>query len=216
MKRYELEDWVDYIRGLGSPERREDMAKHLARGTEGAAEDVRMLEEVRDVVLEDGEGPSESLVWAAKTIAELQRGELEHLPDLPLTLVASTEPPPPAERQQQSYIGARKLLYQGDCFELDLWLEDPQGTAESVVLGRVSSTTPAASSDPAGSSDPESPEPVAEAGVFLLEEGNLATSTLTNRFGEFHLEAAPEGRIDLKIVIRDTGKIELTLPREDL
>ncbi len=210
MKRYELEDWVDYIRGLGSPERREDMAEHLARGTEGAAEDVRMLEEVRDVVLEDAEGPSESLVWAAKTIAELQRGELEHLPDLPLTLVASTEPPPPAERQQQSYIGARKLLYQGDCFELDLWLEDPQGTAESVVLGRVSSTAPASSTHPEG------PEPIAEAGVFLLEEGNLATSTLTNRFGEFHLEAAPEGRIDLKIVIRDTGKIELTLPREDL
>lgn len=205
MKRYELEDWVDYVRGFGDAERREDMARHLADGTDGAAEAVRMLEEVRDVVLEDSEGPAESLVWAAKAIADLQRGK-PGLPPLPLVLVGSNVPTPAFEQQRQTYIGARKLLYRSDRFELDLWLEDPQGTSESVVLGRVCSIRP----------DNAEPEPVADAGVFLIEEGKIASSTLTNRFGEFHLDAAPEGQIDLKIVIRDRGRIELSLPREEL
>ncbi len=205
MKRYELEDWVDYIRGLGDAERREDMARHLADGTDGAAEAVRMLEEVRDVVLEDSEGPAESLVWAAKTLADLQRGE-PALPPLPLVLVGSNVPTLPLEQQRQAYSGARKLLYRSDRFELDLWLEDPQGTSESVVLGRVCSIRP----------ENAEPEPVTDAGVFLIEEGKIAASTLTNRFGEFHLDAAPEGQIDLKIVIRDRGRIELSLPREEL
>jgi hypothetical protein len=205
MNSYELEDWVDYIRGLGDAERREDMARHLADGTDGAAEAVRMLEEVRDVVLEDSEGPAESLVWAAKTLADLQRAK-PGLPHLPLVLVGSNVPTPAFEQQRQTYIGARKLLYRSDRFELDLWLEDPQGTSESVVLGRVCSIRP----------ENAEPEPVADAGVFLIEEGKIASSTLTNRFGEFHLDAAPEGQIDLKIVIRDRGRIELSLPREEL
>ena len=138
-------------------------------------------------------------------LAELQDWEPD-LPHLALTLVASNVPAPSAEQQRRHYIGARKLLYQSDRFELDLWLEDPQGTSEAVVLGRVSSITP----------EEAEPEPVVEAGVFLIEEGKLASSTLTNRFGEFHLEAAPEGQLDLKILIRDRGRIELSLPREDL
>jgi hypothetical protein len=57
--------------------------------------------------------------------------------------------------------------------------------------------------------------PVAGASIFIIEHGEVAASTLTNRFGEFHLEAAPEGQIDLQILVRNQGRVDLTLPREE-
>ena len=204
MRRYELEDWVDYVRGLGDAGRRRAMAEHLATGIDTSVADVRMLEEVRDLIVEDAtDGPPEALTWAAEAIAALATEGRYATPLLPLTLAPTAPADAEAARHREAHLGARKLLYRSEQFELDLWIEGPQGVSKSVVLGQI-----------AKMGDGEA-SAIAEAAVFLLENGDIASSTLTNRFGEFHLEAPAEREVELRIVIRGLGQIRIAIPTED-
>ena len=130
--------------------------------------------------------------------------DVDNLPAIALELVSIYPPPQLDDAQRQAYLGARKLLYKGDRFELDIRLEDPQGSRMSVVMGQVSLRD-----------EKNEVAPVAGASIFIIEHGEVAASTLTNRFGEFHLEAAPEGQIDLQILVRNQGRVDLTLPRDE-
>ena len=207
MKPYDLPDWVDYVRGLGDEQSRAAMAEHLSSSDDGSAEDVRLLEEVGSLFEDDRFGPSEAALWSVKALPGVGTprppvAEIMSLPALPVTLVSMTRASVGLERQDP-YPGACKLQYQSDRFELDIWLEDPQGSIESVVLGQVA----------IGRNHPHA-GPVAGASVFLVVDGVAARSTVTNEFGEFHIEASPEGDVVLKIVIRDHGQIEFPLPHE--
>ena len=204
MKPYDLEDWIDYVRGLGDDADRQAMARHLESGVDDSARDVRMLERVGETLRGGTEGPPEVLSWAAKAIAGVRPPDVDKLPAIALELISVYPPPPQDDAQRQAYLGARKLLYTGDRFELDIWMEDSQGSQAPVVMGKVSLR-----------GEKNEVAPVAGASVFIIEHGEVAASTLTNRFGEFHLETAPEGQIDLQILVRDQGRVDLTLPREE-
>ena len=202
MKPYDLEDWVDYVRGLREPSEREAMTQHLAAATDDSISDLRLLESVREALCEELESPPENLSWTAKAIAGVQP---EMMPEIhPLELISAYPPLVQTDSRRHIYLGARKLLYQGERFDLDVWMEDPQGTQASVVMGQVSLR-----------GDDHEMKPVEGASVFLIEGGEVAGSTLTNRFGEFHIEASPEGQLGLQILLRDQGRVELSLPREE-
>ena len=204
MKPYDLEDWIDYVRGLGEDADRQAMERHLKSGVDSSARDVRMLERVGEALRARSEGPPAVLSWAAKAIAGVRPPDVDNLPAIAVKLVAVDPPFLQDDAQRQAYLGARKLLYKGERFELDIWLEDPQGSRTSVVMGQVSLRD-----------EKNEVAPVAGASVFIIEHGEVAASTLTNRFGEFHLETAPEGQIDLQILVRDHGRVDLSLPREE-
>ncbi len=219
---YSLEDWADYVRGLGNAQIRRTMKAHLASAGDGSREDVHLLEDVRRLLREDAclpadaspedtapedTAPEDDVVWTVKALPTVVPERFDELPRLPLTLVSegTADDAAIAQRHGHPYLGARKLLYRSERFELDLWLEGPHGSSRAVVLGKISLTDPVSE-----------PKPVEAASIFLIEESHVAASTLTNAFGEFYLEASPEGDISLKIIIRHHGQIVLSLPQEDL
>ena len=52
--------------------------------------------------------------------------------------------------------------------------------------------------------------------VWLLDRTNVVASTLSNRFGEFQLEAAPAKNLLLRVPLPDVGKrLEVSLSHSD-
>ena len=203
MQPYDLADWVDYVRGLKPESEREAMTELLGRDAQ-AARDVAMLECVRDALQLD-EPPPMTLAWTARAMAGVRPPPLLQLPRISLHLISIEPPPEPPDARRHPYLGARRLFYRGERLDLDLWLEDPHGIQTSILMGHLSLRD-----------EERKASPVQGASVFLLEKGQVAASTLTNQYGEFHLEALPEGQLGLQILVQDCGRVDLAIPREAL
>jgi hypothetical protein len=205
MKRYELEDWADYVRGLGTEKQRRAMAEHLATAVDDSRSDVAMLEEVRSAIMEDAEdGTPEPWAWAAQAIFDLgQAHNRSQLPLIPLELVAELPKDTLDGREEKPYDPTRQLSYEGTNLNLVLWLEDPYEDSATAVLGQLDRADEAAS-------------PVRGASVVLLEDGCAVGAALTNDYGEFQIETFAEGTLQLRIVLRDEGQIDVAIPPREL
>ena len=78
---YSLENWADYVRGLGSTQTRQAMETHLASGTDDSLEDVHLLEDVRRLLREDARldadvAPENDVVWTVKALPAVVAGSV--------------------------------------------------------------------------------------------------------------------------------------------
>jgi len=199
---FTFEQWADFLRGIGLPAGRVEMARHLDSGCPRCSGVVAALSTVGDVVRDDGAFPvPDDLFRRARAIFPQPAGG--HPDDMrPVgrlvhdSLAASV---PAGVRATDS--AARDLRYETPDAWIDVRLARDRGSRRVLLTGQI---TPRV-------------EPDAAIGiVVLVVEGTVVLATaITTDFGEFQLEYEPSARTRLRIPLARRGPV-IDVPLERL
>lgn len=202
MKHFSIWQWTDFARGLVEDTDRAAMETHLSSRCSPCERLVNVLRGVATTArAEAGYEPPERAIRYANAIYSLYGPERISLPRLIARLVHdSGRAPLPAGMRAQSRL-SRHVLYEAGTYSLDVQLEHQPGSGLVSLTGQLADRNkPAAST--------------AALPVWLMERKSLVASTLSNRFGEFHLEYAPSRNVRLQVPLPSAGKrLEVSLSR---
>jgi hypothetical protein len=214
MTRWALEDLVDYLRGVASPERRAAIEADLAEaragggataGYGGPMNDLQLLAEVSGALRhrEFPVGPSEDMLLAVSAMFTAAASDPDPpLPHLPLLSVHDPQAGSYAG-YRNGQLGHRDLEIHGQRFDLELSVDTPYDAIDVVVVGRL---TPARAEKWS----------VERVPAILVARGDVLATAVTNRFGEFHVAAqSEEDDVELCILIRGVGQIRVPIDRRD-
>ena len=202
MKHFSLEQWTDFVRGVGEDGARIAMAAHLDAGCARCAKSVEVLRRAATVLATEGQYQvPEYALRCARAIFSTRRAQTVRSPRVPVHLIYDSirEPLPAGIRSSDRL--ARRALYQAENFFLDLRLERDPGSPRLNLVGQLANCdTPA--QQPCGV-------------LVLLAAGeDVVARAVTNRFGEFELEYEPAANLRLLLPIDVSGgRIELPLSR---
>jgi hypothetical protein len=202
MKHFSLEQWTDFVRGLGEDGMRIAMAAHLDAGCGRCARTVDVLRRTSRVLSAEGQYQvPEYALRSAHAIFGTRRAQPTRSPRVPIHLIYDSirEPLPVGMRSSDRL--TRRALYQAENFFLDLRLERDPGSPRLNLVGQLANCdTPA--QQPCGV-------------LVLLAAGeDVVARAVTNRFGEFELEYEPAANLRLLLPIDVSGgRIELPLSR---
>jgi hypothetical protein len=200
MKHFDIRQWVDFARGIGTDADRA-MQAHLA-ACRACVRTVEFLRQVSAVAAAERRYVApDYLVRAAKAMFALQQPEKVQFRRLLARLVYDSfrEPVPAGIRAQDRVF--RHALYQAGNFYLDLRLEREKGSPLVALVGQLTNRK-----------DPESS--TAEIPVLLMAGKDIVGHAVSNRLGEFQMEYPPVPHLRLYVSLGPTGKrIELSLSR---
>ncbi len=201
MKHFELEQWVDFVRGLGIATERAAMQLHLSSDCKQCAAKVEMLQKLNDAASADvSYRIPDYAVHMARSIYALQRPEkVQLLPRLlaKLTFDSFQEPMLAGVRSQQRLI--RQALYEAGDYSLDLRIEHERGAALVVLVGQVINRR-------------EPGQKMSDVPVMLMSGKEVLGRAISNRFGEFQMEYKPKRSLQLHVPVQHAGKrIEVKL-----
>ncbi len=200
MTDWQLTDLVDYLRGASHAETTEAIKQDLAAGNREARADLDLFGEVAAVVSTDfSDTPPESALRAARAA-------------FTLTSPFSTSAPPFLETQKignsdaaSQTVGLRgpardhqDLHFRGAGFDLELSVDMPTESSDVVIVGRLSKAA-------------SQPWSIDEVPALLISRDEPLASTVTNRFGEFHVQCHSEDSVELRILVPDLGQIRIPL-----
>jgi hypothetical protein len=214
MTRWALEDLADYLRGVASPERAAGIEADLAadRGRAGSLDDrgpradLELLADVAAALRQPGQlpAPSEDSLLAISAMFSVAATDPDPpaLPPLPLLSVDD-----PHAGLYWGYRGAqlghRDLEIHGQRFDLQLSVDTPYDAIDVVVVGRLVAA------------DSETWN-VDRVPAILVAGSDVVATTVTNRFGEFHIAAqSEEDDVELCLLIRGVGQIRVPIDRRD-
>jgi hypothetical protein len=199
---YEIGDWVDFVRGLVSPQLQEKMQSHLHAGCKECGEVAGLFSRIAERAIDDAkyEVP-EYVVRNLRALYSLQRPEEVRL--LPRTIArlvfdSFREPLVAGVRSQQSV--AHQLMYVAGPYCVDLRLEREPGSKHIRMVGQIAKRERRATG-------------VSEVPVFLLARNLVVNKTATNEFGEFAMEYTPRHGLRLFAPIPGENHIEIRLGR---
>jgi hypothetical protein len=214
MTLWTLEDLVDYLRGVGSADRRAAIAADMAAaranggtldGGRGPQADFGLLAEVAAALRqrENQRGPSEDTLLAVSAMFSAAASDPDPpLPPLPLLTVHD----PQAglySGYRSAQLGHKDLEIHGQHFDLELSVDTPYDAIDVVVVGRLT----------AAQSEPWSVERVP---AILVARGTVLATAVTNRFGEFHVATqSEEDDVELCLLIQGVGQIRVPIDRRD-
>lgn len=199
---YEIGEWVDFVRGVVSPELRKKMQGHLNAGCEECGEVAGLFLRIAEQAIEDSRSEvPDYVVRNLRALYSLQRPEEVRL--LPRTIArlvfdSFREPVVAGVRSQQSV--AHQLMYVAGAYCVDLRLEREPGSKHVLMVGQIANREGGARG-------------VVEVPVFLLSRNFVVNKTATNKFGEFAMEYAPMRGLRLFAPIPGENHIEIRLGR---
>jgi RNase P subunit RPR2 len=203
MKHFTVWQWTDFVRGLVEGEgARSSMEAHLSSRCPRCERIVNVLRAVTVTArAEAGYEPPERAIRYARAIYSLYQPEKISLPRLIARLVFdSGRAPLSAGMRAQSRL-SRHTLYAAGSYYLDVQLEHQPGSGLISLTGQLADRNkPAAST--------------AGLPVRLMERKSLVAGTLSNGFGEFHLECAPARNLRLQVPLPAVRK-RLEVPLGD-
>jgi hypothetical protein len=202
MKHYAIEQWVDYSRGLGETELREEMREHLANG----CPDCHRLNDLSTrlfstcVTIKAIEVPDYALrtaraIFPARFADRPKRGSR-----IPVELIFdSFLVPSPAGLRATWQVGWQGLYRAGEC-SVDLRIEPELKSARAAVIGQITNhNTPATE--------------MSNLVVSLRAGKAVIAETMSNRFGEFQMEYEQQSHLKLCIHLGDSKLIQVPLKR---
>ena len=198
---YTVEQWADYVRGLGKPEGRERMRTHLEAGCDECKSAVRWLQEVARIgALEAEMELSEEAIQRARILfrAPEPRDWIERLKQLAAELVFEAAPGWQPEGVRSAAGLGQRMLYQAGDYSVDLMLEPPE-FEDWDIIGQIANRA-----DPADNLEGTV--------VQILSGGETVGETEANRFGEFVIAQPQTKRAILRLALKRQGKrIDLPL-----
>lgn len=205
MKHFELKDCVDFARGVVSESRAAEMEAHLGAGCKRCRRDSEMFRKFAAAAVSGAEFEvPQYAIHCARAIFSLQQPErVQILPQLLARLVYDSfrEPLPAGVRTQQRL--SRQTLYEAGDFRLDLRLEQERGSAQVSLVGQIENRK-----------DPS--QRMGDVPILLAKGEDVVARTVSNQFGEFHLNYQPKTQLRLHVpVLEDQGR-RIEVPLKDL
>jgi hypothetical protein len=190
MTHYEIEQWVDFSRGVASDADRPLMERHLAAGCTRCRRIVTLLQGVAAAARADTQAaPPASTVRMAKALYQ---------PHKPERLIArlvydSFRDPLPAGVRTQDRL-TRHVLYVAGEYSLDVRLEEHGAPSSATLVGQiVKRDSPAASAG--------------DVQVMLRSRTKTVAATSCNAFGEFHMAYRPGPALQLEVSLSPSGQV---------
>lgn len=179
MTHFKDAQWVNYVRGIATPESQRSMQQHLSSGCAECLETEKLWSEVYSGAQREADyTPPEDAVRLAKAsfmpVDPEKTSALGQIAELIFDSIS--QPLAPAFRGGVETVGsgARTLLYQSGDIRVDMWVEGRSPNRLN-VMGQVLNLH-------------ESDQMVSKAKIVLLEGERSLARTATNELGEFQLE----------------------------
>ncbi len=219
MSEFNITQWCDFVRGVGDPEKAEQMRDHLEAGSTAARSIVEAMRSGADVGRSDSESPVPlDAVRIAKAIGGTSRANaaptVRRIPCL-LAFDSLLEAAPAGSRNlQQSH---RELTFTARGYSVDLRLEQEIEPPNMVMVGQLlrqrdeyASAAREIRPSREGHTDRDNaPQPVSRAPVLVYSGERLIGKAVTGIHGEFQVEGLPRESLDLCVV---AGEDFLELP----
>ncbi len=201
MKHFDISQWSDFARGLGTAADRRAMQAHLNSGCRSCRRTAALLGRVAKATAADAEYEVPAYALRdAQAIYVLQAPEkVQILPRILARLVYDSfrEPLPAGVRGQQRL--SRQALYDAGDFRLDLRLEHERGSPRLSLIGQVENRK-----------DPT--RRVSSVPVLLASGKEIIARTVSNEFGEFHLDYLPRTHLRLSILVLHEASRRIEVP----
>ena len=201
MKHFDINEWVDFVRGLSPAADREQMQTHLSSGClrcQRVADLLRRLaataaNETRYQVPRYAEHSVQSIFVLR------QPEKVRILPRIAARLVYDSylDPLPAGVRTLQRF--SHQVLYQAGDFSLDLRLEHEHGSRLVSLVGQIANRK-------------EPGARLASVPVFLMSGKEIVSKATTSPFGEFQMEYEPKSKLRLYAAVNDDGGKRIDLP----
>lgn len=214
MTRWPMEDLADYLRGVARPEVKAAIEADLATPGRGSLEpdgyagpraDLELLAEIAAALRPDRHqpGPSADTLLGLKAMFTAAASDPDP-PLAPLPLLTVTDPNAGLYSGYRSaQLGHKDLEIHGQRFDLELSVDTPFDAIDVVVVGRLT----------AAESERWSVDRVP---AILVARGGVLATSVTNRFGEFHVAAqSEEDDVELCLLISGVGQIRVPIERKD-
>jgi hypothetical protein len=217
MKRFKIEDWVDYARGVADEKRKAEMQKLLDEGCEGSQrllQTANMMAEAAQVLGKE-EPPTGVLQRAYSIFEQGQYKAVSRIPlsDIRLIFDSMLEPQLAGVRATETLI--RETTYMAGKFLMSMRMEQEGETEVMAVVGQLSIEL--------GAKNTVSKRP-----VYVYQKNKLIARTLTGENGEFQMEFSkgeslklvllvenPEERIEVDLVPASTKKLKRNQDERD-
>ncbi|MFZ0214230.1 MAG: hypothetical protein WAL55_16105 [Candidatus Acidiferrales bacterium] len=196
MEHFSLEQWADFARNILEGKDKMEMQAHLETGCKRCASALSTWMRVSDVASrERAFQPPDTAVRSVKGLLAIN-GRPAKAPIAQLLFDSFRSPA--AEGIRSTATVARQLLYGHGNYRIDLRME-PQFNSDKVSLvGQVLNSA-------------KSAETAFQVPVMLLRGRKVLAKSLTNEFGEFHLECDLAGRLELQLVLPRGMAIKIPL-----
>lgn len=187
MKHFSLEKWTNFARDVVGREEKNVMQKHLERGCQECTKVLSTWNRVHQAARrESAYSPPDSVVRTVKGLGALHGlGKVSRMKaSIAQLLFDSARSPLPAGVRSAS-LAARQLLYGISNYRVDLRIQPQEDSDKVAVVGQI-----------LDSSDPENA--IGPIHVVLRKGKKIIAESVTNRFGEFHLECDLENSLHLQ------------------
>ena len=186
MRHFSLEKWTDFARDVVGQVEKNAMQNHLETGCKECAKVFGTWKRIHDAARrESAYGPPESVVRTVKglgAIHGLGRVSRVKAPLAQLLFDSSRSPLPAGVRSQGP--AAQQLLYGLNNYRIDLRILPQEDSDKVAVVGQI-----------LDSSDPD--HAIGILHVVLRKGKKIIAESVTNRYGEFHLECDLENCLQL-------------------
>jgi hypothetical protein len=187
MRHFSLENWADFARNVVGQEEKNAMQTHLENGCKECAKVFDTWKRIHEAARrESAYSPPESVVRTVKGLGALHglgEGSRMKAPVALLLFDSSLNPLPAGVRSGPQT--ARQLLYGVNNYRVDLRIQPQDDSDKVAVVGQILD-----SSEPNHSLGPIH--------VVLRKGKKIIAESVTNRFGEFHLECDLDSSLHLQ------------------
>jgi hypothetical protein len=197
------EDWLDFAREVGDREHRARVAQHLEAGCSECEETFRLWAAVLSVADQATQGgPPEFVLGRMKERFSFRRPKKlgERIADQAALVFDSFRQPMLAGMRASAGAPARQLLYKAGRYTIKLQVEPGAGEERLSIVGQILDDK-----DPSGS--------LRDIAVLALRGSKTLDRTVTNPLGEFHLEPAATGKLQLSVDVPEIGTFTVESPR---
>ncbi|MBI3669368.1 MAG: hypothetical protein HY237_06290 [Acidobacteria bacterium] len=205
MKHFEITQWADFVRGAAGKAEHAAMETHLSSGCRKCRKKADLLRLFATIATSEAQYQvPQYAIHCARAIFALQQPEKVHI--LPRILArplydSFREPLPAGVRTQQRL--SRQALYEAGDFRLDLRLEHERGSPQVSLVGQIENRK-------------EPNQRVANVPVLLAAGKKILARTVSNQFGEFHLDYHPRTHLRLYVPVLQDHARRIEVPLSDL
>jgi len=187
MRHFSLEEWADFARGVAGKLEKNVMQTHLETGCKECAKVFNTWKRIHEAARrESAYSPPESVVRTVKGLGAIHGlGKVSRVKSpIPQLLFDSFRSPLPAGVRSDA-LTARQLLYGLNTYRVDLRIQPQEDSDKVAVVGQI-----------LDSSDPD--HAIGILHVVLRKGKKIIAESMTNRYGEFHLECDLENCLQLQ------------------
>ena len=193
MKHFQVEQWVDFVRGLAGPTDKKNMEQHLSLGCPKCSAILRRLRRFAAAAAADAAYriPDGAVRSACDILGQQRLDRVLSLPRLVAKLLfdSSREPALAGVRSQEQVM--RQAMFEAGDYYVDLRLEHERPPV--ILVGQVVNCT-------------QPGQKVSGAPVILISGGKrVAGQTLSNHLGEFQIECQAAGLQRLCVAPQQAG-----------